>query len=306
MKNRKILALSVLAPTFVLGPVMACDICSVYSAQQAQGGGKGFYGGIAEQFTQFGTLQNDGVKEPANGEFIHSSVSQLFAGYNFNQHFGVQLNLPMIYRAYGSSTGVHGSDAGIGDVSLTGNVRLYQKSTDNFSINWTALGGIKLPTGNSSWLGRPDFDTGIGGHDLALGSGSVDGIIGTGFSVRWKKIFFDGETQYAIRTEGDFQHQYANDLTWSCGPGVYLALKDDYTLAVQVAATGETKGKDTFTGVPDDDSAERIVYVGPKISFTWSENLSGHVGADLPVSINNTGEQLVPDFRVHAAVTWRF
>ena len=284
---------------------MACDLCSVYSAQEAQVGGKGLYGGIAEQFTHFGTLQNDGQKEAGSGEYIDSLVSQIFAGYNFNDRFGVQFDLPVIYHAYGSAT-AHGSDSGIGDVSLTGNIQLYQKSTENFTFNWTALGGIKLPTGDSSWLGQPDFATGIGGHDLALGSGSIDGLVGTGFSARWKKIFLDGELQYAIRTEGDFQHQYANDLTWSGGPGVYLALKDNYTVALQLAASGESKGKDSFAGVPDDDSAERIVYVGPKISFTWSERLSAHVGVDLPVSIDNTGEQLVPDYRVHAAATWRF
>lgn len=247
MKNRKILALTVLAPTFVLGPAMACDLCSVYSAQEAQGGGKGLYGGIAGQFTHFGTLQNDGQKEAGSGEYIDSLVSQIFAGYNFNGRFGVQFNLPVIYRAYGSAT-AHGSDSGIGDVSLTGNVRLYQKSTENFTFNWTAMGGIKLPTGDSSWLGQPDFATGIGGHDLALGSGSVDGLVGTGFSARWKKIFLDGELQYAIRTEGDFQHQYANDLTWSGGPGVYLALKDNYTVALQLAASGESEGQGFLRG----------------------------------------------------------
>jgi hypothetical protein len=34
--------------------------------------------------------------------------------------------------------------------------------------------------------------------------------------------------------------------------------------------------------------------------------LSAHLGADLPVSIASTGNQVVPDYRIHAAVTWRF
>ena len=112
--------------------------------------------------------------------------------------------------------------------------------------------------------------------------------------------------QYAIRTEGDFQHQYANDWTWSGGPGAYLVLNDDYTLAAQVVTSGESKGKDTFAGVPDGDSAETIVYVGPQINFTWSSQLSAQVGADLPVSLKDSGDQIMPSYRVHAAVTWRF
>lgn len=285
--------------------VSACDLCSIYSAQEAQNGDRGVFAGVAEQFTHFGTLQNNGVEEPSNGEYIDSSVSQIFAGYNVNRRCGVQFTLPFIYRSYGSAT-AHGDDAGIGDVSLIGNVVLYQKFTDNFTFNWTALAGVKFPTGNSSWLGRPDFALGIGGHDLALGSGSLDGLLGTGFSTRWKKFFMAGQMQYAVRGEGDFQHQYANDWTWSGGPGVYLALEDDYTVAFQFATSGETKRKDTFAGVPDDDSAETIVYVGPEIAITWTDQFSAHIGTDVPVSIDNTGEQLVPDYRIHAAVTWRF
>ena len=288
-------------------PVLACDLCSIYSSAEAQGGGRGFFAGTAAQFTEFGTLQDDGHKISGNGEYIDSLVTQIFAGYNFNKYIGVQFNLPIIYRAYGNNS-MHADEAGIGDVSLVGNFRLYHKATDNFTFNWTALGGMKFSTGDSSKLNTPDsaLPDGIGGHDVALGSGSFDGLVGMGFSARWKRIFLDGEMQYGIRTEGDFQHQYANDWTWSGGPGVYLALKDDYTISLQVVVSGESKGKDTFADVPDDDSAETIVYVGPKISFTGSENFSAHVGADLPVSIENSGEQVVPDFRVHAAVTWRF
>ena len=101
-------------------------------------------------------------------------------------------------------------------------------------------------------------------------------------------------------------NQYANDLTWSGGPGVYLALQKHYTLALQCVVSGETKGKDTFSGVDDDDSAETIVYVGPQVNFTWRKKLAAQAGLDIPVSIDNTGVQLVPNYRAHVAVTWRF
>lgn len=303
---KKILSVTVLTAVSMQS-VFGCDICAIYSASEAQGNGKGFYTGFAEQFTEFGTLQLDGHKESGNGEYINSVVSQLFAGYNFNKRFGLQLNLPLIYRGYGDNT-VHHSVSGPGDLSLSGNVSLYHKATADWTFNWTALGGIKFPTGDSSKLNTPDdaLPAGIGGHDIALGSGSFDGLVGTGFSFRWRRLFFNGEMQYSIRTEGDFGHQYANDWTWSGGPGVYLALKDDFTITFQAAVSGESKGKDSFSGVPDDDSAETIVYIGPKIGFTWSDKLSAHIGADLPVMRQNSGEQVVPDYRVHAAITWKF
>ena len=304
MKHSQFVVLAILA---CAQPVRACDLCAIYSATEAQNGGKGVYAGLAEQFTEFGTLQLDGRTEAGQGEYIHSLTSQLFAGYNFNQWFGLQFNLPVIYRAYGDNT-MHGEVSGVGDVSLTGSVLLYHKNATDWTFRWTALGGIKFPTGDSSQLNTPDsaLPAGIGGHDLALGSGSFDGLVGTGFSTRWQRIFLDGQMQYGIRTEGDFQHQYANDWSWSGGPGVYLVLNDNYTVALQAAVSGESKGKDTFAGVPDNDSAETIVYLGPVISFTWSESFSAHIGADLPVSRENSGEQVMPDYRIHAAIMWEF
>src|SRR5262249_52393390 len=134
----------------------ACDLCSIYSAQEAQGGGRGWFAGVAEQFTHFGTLQNDGQREPAHGEYINRSISQFCAGYSFTARFGLQFNLPVIDRRYGSAT-ARGHDFGAGDASVIGNAVLYQRSGDRFAFHWTALAGVKFPTGDAAWLGRPDF-----------------------------------------------------------------------------------------------------------------------------------------------------
>ena len=305
----KIRVVSCLLGMLCAGRTMACDLCAVYAATEAQGkGGLGLYSGIAEQFTRYNTLQSNGHTVGNDGEYIDSLVSQVFVGYNVTDRFSVQFNLPMIYRAYGADAGGNHAEGGIGDVSLIGNVLLYQKLEEKFTFNWTALGGIKLPTGDSDRLNpnQPDFATGIGGHDLTLGSGSFDGLVGTGLFARWERLFLTANMQYAIRSEGRFNYQAANDLSWNGGPGVYLVLGHQYTLAAQCIVSGETKGQDTVHGVPTDDTAETIVYVGPQINFTWSSKLSAQAGADLPVRINSTGDQLVPNYRVHAAVTWRF
>ena len=119
-------------------------------------------------------------------------------------------------------------------------------------------------------------------------------------------MFLTANAQYAIRAKGDFDYQFADDLTWTGGPGVYLALGHKYTLALQAVVSGEHKDTDTFQGASADDTGVTAVYLGPQLSFTWLSKLSGHVGADLPVSIDNTALQTVPDYRVRAAVHWRF
>src|SRR6185436_8719982 len=80
----------------LVGSACACDLCNVYHAPLAHGlVEQGFHRALAEQFTHFGTLQEDG-REIANptDQFLDSSISQLAAGYHFNDRLGVQVNLP--------------------------------------------------------------------------------------------------------------------------------------------------------------------------------------------------------------------
>ena len=314
----KFVSLSVLAGV-VTPSAPACDLCSIYSATQARGEiGKGFYSGVAEQFSHFGTVQVDGRKVSNDvGQYLDSSISQLFAGYNFNDRLGVQFNLPVMYRAFKRPKGFEidrGTESGIGDVSLIGNLLVYRTLRENFTFNWSVLGGIEFPTGSTDRI-REEFNevevpgapqSGVHGHDLTLGTGSFDGIVGTGIFTRWRRLFLTANAQYAIRTKGDFDYQFANNLTWSGGPGVYLALGHKYTLALQAVVSGERKDTDTFQGASADDTGVTAIYLGPQLSFTWSSKLSAQVGADLPISIDNTALQTVPDYRVRAAVNWRF
>lgn len=76
----------------------------------------------------------------------------MFVGYNVNRHFGLQFNLPVIYRAYGSDGGGDHAEGGIGNASLLGNLLLSEKLEENFTFTLRALGGVKFPTGDSNRL----------------------------------------------------------------------------------------------------------------------------------------------------------
>jgi hypothetical protein len=108
-------------------PTMACDLCAIYAASQAQGQtGTGWFVGAAEQFTHFGTAQTDGHRVPDTvGQYLDSSISQILAGYNFTEQFGLQFNVPIIDRSFKRPRGLtidRGTVAGIGDASLLGNL----------------------------------------------------------------------------------------------------------------------------------------------------------------------------------------
>lgn len=299
--------------------IFACDVCDIYTATDAQGESKrGFFLGVAEQFTHFGTLQFEGSEVPnPTSQHLDSSITQAVIGYSFTHRFSLQANVSSIYRSFKRPEGFQtdeGTEAGLGDVSLLGKSLVWRKDTDNVTFTWNILGGVKFPTGSTSRIkeelsevevkGAPE--SGIHGHDLTLGSGSLDGIVGTSFYLRYQRAFLTGAVQYSIRTEGDFNYRFANDLSWEGGPGIYLFLANTYTVALQAAISGEQKGTDTFRGQSAADTGITSVYLGPKITATWRDRLSADIGVDIPVSIQNTALQAVPDFRVRAGLTWRF
>jgi hypothetical protein len=147
---------------------------------------------------------------------------------------------------------------------------------------------------------------GIHGHDLALGTGSVDLIVGGTLNVRWKRLFFETDVQYAVRGDGEHSYDFANDFSWSGGPGVTLIDRETHSLSVQFVCSGEDKGEDEFRGVRADDTSITQVFMGPKISGTWRDRFAAEVELDIPIHQDNTGVQIVPDYRIRAAVSWSF
>ena len=297
----------------------ACDSCAIYSATLAQGESTtGWFAGAASQYTHFATTQNDGheVTNEAH-QYLDSSISQALAGYNFTPRISAQVNLPYIYRSFRRPEGFltdKDTEYGIGDASLTGSFLITRHDTANLTYTWNLLAGIKLPTGNSSRL-KEEFhesevpgapESGIHGHDLALGSGSWDGIVGTSAYYRYQHVFATASVQYSLRTEGDYNYRYANALAWESGIGIYLLLTDNYTVALELLASGDYKRTDTFQGEAAADTAINAVYLGPKLVGTWKTKLAADLGVEIPVRIQNSAFQTVPNVRVRAGFTWRF
>ena len=300
-------------------PAAACDLCAIYNVDAARGiRNHGFSISLAEQYTHFGTLQDNGeeVHDPSH-QYLDSLIAQTVLSYTFNDWAGLQLNIPVIAREFKRPILFfqdHGNESGLGDISLVGNFTPVRHETMQTTFNWNVFGGVKFPTGDAHRL-KEEFveieiegapESGIHGHDLTLGSGSYDGIIGTGFYARYRRGFFDASVQYSIRSTGDFDYRFANDLMWAGGPGVFVVLEETWTAAVQFVVSGEDKGMDHFQGEKATDTGITSVFVGPQVNVTWSDKLSAQIGADIPVLLNNTALQEVPDYRLRGAVTWHF
>lgn len=336
----------------------ACDLCGCYTPQieampqpadlsplgQPSPAGELHYNwldqayfALAGQFTHFGTVQIDGREAPnPTDQHEDSSITQLVAGYSFTPRLALQMNLPLIYRSFARPEGFaiqHGTESGLGDVSLLGKFVLFhhelggsrtvsfadpktprlEEHDPDFTFSALLIAGLKLPTGDTSRI-KEEFheveipgapENGIHGHDLTLGTGSYDGIFGGQMSLRYKSFFFEADTQFALRGDGLHQYHFANDLAWSGGPGYYFVRTRNAIVGVQVPVSGEYKDVDRFRGKAAEDTGITSVFIGPRLIASVGK-LSGEVAAEFPVSIDNTALQVVPDYRLRASIAIRF
>lgn len=323
----------------------ACDLCGCFTPQLeampdmetgSTSWARGLYGAIGEQFTRFATVQVDGheVTNPS-GQYENSSITQLVAGYGISSRFALQINFPIIYREFKRPEGFaidRGTESGLGDVALILKTVLFHYSSDgrrefqcegknpvaiehepDFTASIVLLTGIKFPTGSASRI-KEEFnevevpgapESGIHGHDLTLGTGSYDGIFGGQSSLRYKSIFFDAAMQFTLRGDGAYNYSFANDLTWNAGPGYYFIRRYDMIFGAQFVVSGEHKDVDRFRGQPAEDTGITSVFVGPHLVASRGR-FSAELGIDLPVKIDNTALQVVPDYRLRGATSFHF
>lgn len=150
-----------------------------------------------------------------------------------------------------------------------------------------------------------EVSTSIHGHDLALGSGSYDFPIGLNLYAQSGRAFASTSAQYIFRTKGSYDYEYADDLLWNAGLGYYIALCQDYSIAMKALLSGEYKDKDTFNGETEHDTGIGSLFVGPGVVFTAGD-WSGELAWDAPLDISNTGTQSVADYKLRAALAYRF
>jgi hypothetical protein len=108
-----------------------------------------------------------------------------------------------------------------------------------------------------------------------------------------------------VRGDGAHQYHFANDLSWGGGPGYYFVRNRKTIVGLQFACSGEHKDVDRFRGQPAEDTGITSVFLGPRVIASYSK-LSAELAAELPVSIDNTALQVVPDYRVRASFAIHF
>lgn len=318
--------------------VLACDLCPCAMANSPFIKAKlepGFFMGLVEQYVYFGTMQNEGTKiDNSFGQYIHSSNTQAYFGYRFNDRISLQVNIPYIFRAYARPEGnpsvlTTGVEQGIGDITALATARLYKHLFGDWGAFVDVGLGVKFPTGNPHRIleelnelpaGAGIVPSGVHGHDLALGSGSTDVVLGMSLGTSYDWFVATGVLQYAIRNaaniygvSGMINYRYANDLNWRVSPGAYLWRNRENGLGLFFNMSGEVKGNDQeikdsdITGAEvANDTSITSLYLGGSVAMLFTNALNVDLSVDVPVIQSNSEIQLLPNVRLRATIGYRF
>lgn len=142
-------------------------------------------------------------------------------------------------------------------------------------------------------------------HDLAFGTGSFDFPLAVRLQQTWGTWGLGADAQYMVRTSGESDYRYGNDLLYSIWAGYQFTIATSQALWLAVHLSGEHKESDRQAGAEEDASEFRNLYVGPSMALN-AANLNTSLSVDIPVSTETEGYQLVPETRVRFSLGFRF
>jgi hypothetical protein len=316
----------------------ACDICALHSSNVLDPHRRGWSALMTEQFSSFNTYENAGDRSLPVNEWIQSSTTTLVVGYGLAAiPLRLEVSVPFINREFRRLKDARvDRDAltGLGDIALVARYTPVDRIlTDDSLVRLELFAGFELPTGSTDELDDeedddedPSFDrdssgtahlpkprhggdagpTGVHDEDLALGSGSLDFLVGANAFSTYRRLFAAAGFQYSVRGHGDHGYDYANDLTFHLGLGGYLSTHEPVNLALEVRLAGETKGNDSQRHETVTGSGITALYLGPNLHGTFDDRLRGALGVQFPVLQNVSELQLVVDYRILASVAWQF
>lgn len=319
----RILALTLLMAAVGMSSSWACDPCGLHSSVQVPGVMNSlrttglqpgaFTLGAQQQVSTFNIRGENGLRTTETDlELIKTlSATQLSLGYNLSDTFATQINLPFIVRNYDRFERyqrINETEAGFGDMSLTGTYSPYSYTDVESRFFIAALGGIKTPTGDPGSLKRianedpATADSRIQGRGLTLGTGSFDIPLGIVSYGRIGRLVAFTTAQYTVRGEGAADYRFANDLVWSVAPGYLFVIGEDESLSVSALVSGENKGDDRLNGERLSRTSSNNTYVGAEIFYAVNTKGSLQLALEVPVAINVGGAAVEPEIRGRVGV----
>ena len=267
-------------------------------------------------------------------QHLDSVITQLILGWQLVPRLGVQVNLPFIYRTFAVSRTTarrrngrwfrrhvdhrqrdrvrrHAGDRDCSALRCWVGSSCPPATARSWARNWKkAIMRARRPCarcgrGTPGELARRRHGERHPRTRSALGSGSVDGIVGGEMLLYLAPEFFSGLLQYAVRREGSFDYRYANDLVFA---------------PVRAPGSGRTRGHARAASrVERRDEGQRHAGGERPPTIRRYHALSrpaahrhlgdGVVGRARERPAGAPEQHLapgVPDYRIRAAAIWRF
>lgn len=191
---------------------MGCDVCGCSLG--------GSYFGILPQFNKnfvglrwsqarfhaYMNHQSDYLKPETSNDTYQKL--ELWGRYYLNKRIQLFAFIPYSFNSMKGTEQVVSSH-GLGDITLIGNYLLLntgEDKTKKFKHTWMAGAGVKLPTGDSNLedkgvLVNPNFQ---------LGTGSLDFLLSTVYTLRYQKAGLSVESGYKINTRNRNDYVFGN------------------------------------------------------------------------------------------------
>ena len=196
--------------------------------------------------------------------------------------------------------GIERRSSGLGDTTLLGRYQVFQSDRPGETRRAQVLAGVKLPTGDNEK--RDAF--GILPRPLQPGSGSVDGMIATVFTVQRLKWQADFDVAYRKNGEHD-GFRFGSSVTHNAALQYRLWPGElpehgipDYVYGV-LELNGVWAYRDELQGTTIRDSGGYTLFVSPGVQYVTKRWIA-EASVQLPLVRNLNGAQPEPDYTVAA------
>jgi len=131
-------------------------------------------------------------------------------------------------------------------------------------------------------------------------------VFGLAINSRHDRFFFNGQFQYYLRTHGEADFKFGDEIIVTGGPGAFLFLEPTWTTSIAVVATYDSMGRDELLGKVTNRTGSTEWFIGPAVYLSFGNHLTVNASVDVPLYVTNHGFQSLPEYQLRGGVTWRF
>ncbi|MBI4525980.1 MAG: transporter [Deltaproteobacteria bacterium] len=236
------------------------------------------------------------IREANGDQNLHVVQIPTILGYNLATDAVVNVVVPYVIKEFKSPDKRRLDARGVGDISLFGKYRLYREDVPRGSTQFSLIGGLELPTGDTTQ--RKD---GVKlPPPLQLGSGGVDPLLGLAAS--WISAFhaLEGGVQFKYNSRHD-GFRFGTVTNYDLAYAYQLYPKwpiENAQLGLLLEFNGEHRERNILGGNKASASGGDTIFLSPGIQYIFLDNALVETSFQVPVLDRVNGKQLHQDYRV--------